>query len=480
MEKNESVTIEFGSSGYTTFVAPFDVDFTGTEVKAAYIVTKIGKSSVELKDVFKVPAGAAVVVESERKEKCSCSILRSVNKVDAFEGNLLKAATEDITDITGKYSLIDSNLGLVFYVLPEKNIPAGKGYIEVESGAQYYTIDILKSFPDGIKEIPDFACEQNELLKSVIIPDTVTKIGEFAFSDCKNLSSVIISNSVKEIGKEAFQGCEKLTDITLPDSVTKIGEAAFQNCKSLKNITVPNSVTEIESLAFEKCPCLTEITFPDSVAEIGDFVISSLTNIVIPKSTKKVERAFEHCKGRNKIIVSEGNPVYDSRDNCNAIIETASNTLILGCSTTVIPNSVTKIASNAFAFCEGLEVITLPDSVKEIERECFNNCRNLTSITIPNSVTTIKDSTFSNCKSLKRVIFPNSVTRIESQAFFGCESLTCIDIPESVTEIGDMAFSFCPLKTINVPAKKASYYKKLLPKKLHSLILELPAEKAKK
>lgn len=154
--------------------------------------------------------------------------------------------------------------------------------------------------------------------------------------------------------------------------MTKIEKGVFQNCKNLTNITIPDSVTEIGALAFAGCPCLTEISFPDSVTEFDSFVIDSLTSIVIPKSAKKVERAFDHCKGRNKIIVSDGNPVYDSRNNCNAIIETMSNTLILGCSMTVIPNSVTKIASNAFAFCEELKDITLPDSIKEIERDCFN------------------------------------------------------------------------------------------------------------
>lgn len=486
MKKNGYVTIDFSTPGvinirferpyFSTFVAPFDVDFSDTGVDA-YIVTKIGESSVELKDVLKVPAGAAVVIGSKRG---SFSVPQSVNKVDALDGNLLKAATENIKDITGKYSFTDSNLGFVFYPIPKKEIPAGKGYLEVESGAQYYKIDILKSFSNCITEIQDSAYWGNELLKSVIIPDSVTKIGTHAFSDCKNLSSVIIPNSVTEIGKYAFSVCESLKNITIPDSVTKIEEGVFQNCKNLTNITIPDSVTEIGALAFAGCPCLTEISFPDSVTEFDSFVIDSLTSIVIPKSAKKVERAFDHCKGRNKIIVSDGNPVYDSRNNCNAIIETMSNTLILGCSMTVIPNSVTKIASNAFTFCEELKDITLPDSIKEIERECFNNCRNLTSIIIPNSVTTIKYSTFANCKSLKSVIIPNSVTCIESQAFFGCESLTSIDIPESIKEIGDMAFSYCPLKIINVPAKKANFYKSLLPEKLHSLIVELPAEKKTK
>ena len=53
--------------------------------------------------------------------------------------------------------------------------------------------------------------------------------------------------------------------------------------------------------------------------------------------------------------MEDGNPVYDSRNNCNAIIETATNTLHSGCKTTIIPNSVTSIGAWAFMYCSGLK-----------------------------------------------------------------------------------------------------------------------------
>ena len=118
------------------------------------------------------------------------------------------------------------------------------------------------------------------------------------------------------------------------------------------------------------------------------------------------------------------NTVYDSRDNCNAIIETTSNTLILGCKTTIIPNSVTSIGSYAFVGCSGLTSVTIPNSVTSIGQVAFYGCRGLTSVTIPNSVTSIGGSAFSYCSGLTSVTIPNSVTSIGSYAFVGCSGLT--------------------------------------------------------
>ena len=135
--------------------------------------------------------------------------------------------------------------------------------------------------------------------------------------------------------------------------------------------------------------------------------------------------------------------VYDSRDNCNAIIETNTRTLIAGCSKTIIPYGVTSIGHYAFSGCSSLESITIPDSVTSIESDAFYYCDSLTNITIPEGVTSIGSNAFYGCSSLTSVTIPESVTRIGRYAFWGCSSLTSITIPESVTSIGDGAFSKC-------------------------------------
>ena len=154
---------------------------------------------------------------------------------------------------------------------------------------------------------------------------------------------------------------------------------------------------------------------------------SSLTSITIPKNVTSIESgAFSGCDSLVSIVVAECNTVYDSRDNCNAIIEKATNTLICGCRNTTIPNSVTSIGVRAFNECFKLTDITIPDSVTEIGARAFANCHKLTDITIPDSVTSIGEGTFLDCESLEEIVIGNSVKSIGAEAFCRCEMLTDI------------------------------------------------------
>jgi hypothetical protein len=206
---------------------------------------------------------------------------------------------------------------------------------------------------------------------------------------------------------------DKLTSMIIPNSITSIGDGAFYDCSSLTSITIPNSVTSIG------------------------------------------EAAFISCTGLTSVIVEEGNTVYDSRENCNAIIETATNTLIKGCQNTTIPNSVTSIGLDAFWGCEGLTSITIPNSVTEIGGGAFGECTGLTSIIIPNSVTSIGRYAFCECYGLTSVTIGNSVTSIGNWAFIDCFGLTSVTIGNSVTSIGEGAFAYCEsLKEVICYAEK--------------------------
>ena len=243
---------------------------------------------------------------------------------------------------------------------------------------------------------------QRKKIKEVVIEDGVTSIGSYAFEYCSGLTSITIPNSVTSIGYRAFEYCSGLTSITIPNSVTSIGSDAFNGCSGLISITIPNSVTSIESSAFSGCSGLTSITIPNSVTSIGD-------------------GAFNGCSGLTSITVEKGNTYYDSRDNCNAIIATKSNTLIRGCKNTDIPNSVTSIESSAFKGCSGLTSVTIPNSVTSIGYSAFYGCSGLTSITIPNAVTSIGEEAFYGCSGLTYVTIGNSVTSIGSSAFLGAK-----------------------------------------------------------
>ena len=284
---------------------------------------------------------------------------------------------------------------------------------------------------------------------------SVTSIGVDAFKDCSSLASVTIPNSVTNIGGSAFEGCKALQSVTIPNSVTNIGGFAFCGCSSLESVTIPNRVKSIDNGVFYGCSSLESVTIPNSVKSIGSYAFydcSSTTSINIPNSVTSIDdKAFSGCSGLTSITVEEGNTYYDSRNNCNAIIETKSNTLILGCKNTIIPTSVTSIGNDAFFDCVSLESVTIPNSVTSIGKSAFQNCA-LTSVTIPNSVTSIGKSAFSGCRSLESVTIPNSVTSIGNNAFGGCSNLQSVTIPNSVTSIDANAFDGCSsLQSVTIP-----------------------------
>ena len=213
-----------------------------------------------------------------------------------------------------------------------------------------------------------------------------TSIGNSAplFNNVSTLKRAIIPETITIIGANAFNACGGLTSIDIPSSVTSIGSNAFNACTSLTSIDIPNSVTSIGTYAFNYCSNLTSINIPSSVTSIG-------------------EGCFTFCENITNFTVESGNLVYDSRNNCNAIIESSTNTLICGCQNTMIPNNVLSIGSRAFNGCTTLTNIDIPNSVISIGDYALCVCSGLTSITIPNSVTSIGDFAFNGCGSLSSI-----------------------------------------------------------------------------
>ena len=283
--------------------------------------------------------------------------------------------------------------------------------------------------------------------------DLVTSIGVRAFSGCTGLKSVTIGDNVTRIGQGAFSYCTGLTSIMIPDNVTYIDLNVFSYCTDLTSVNVsegnsvyhsvenciietetgallagcktsriPDSANSIVNGAFEGCTGLTSITIPDNVTSIWD-------------------GAFARCADLTNIIVSEGNPVYHSEENC--IIETASGDLIVGCKTSRIPDSVTSISDSAFYGCTDLMSVTIPDSVTSIGDSAFFECTGLTSIIIPDSVTIIEEHAFGHCTGLTSITIPDSITGIDYSLFWCCSGLTSVTIPKSVTSIGVSTFYGC-------------------------------------
>ena len=318
----------------------------------------------------------------------------------------------------------------------------------------------------------------------------VVRIGDEAFKGCSSISSVGIPRSVTSIGGLAFTGCSGLTavhiydlaawcniafqstplsyahhlyvngeetkDLVIPSKVARIGNLAFSELTGLNSVIIPEGVASIGSRAFQSCSSLTSVHIPESMVIIGEEAFwncSGLTSIVIPKGLTSIgEHAFSACSNLNSIVVEEGNPKYDSRGGCNAIIRTASNTLIAGCMNSTIPSGVTGISWDAFAYCTGLNAVTIPGSVTSIGSSAFDGCSGLKSINIPDGVTSIGSNAFSGCTGLTAVSIPESVTSIGSYAFANCSSLTSITIPATVVNIGSSTFSGCAsLNAVSIP-----------------------------
>ena len=231
---------------------------------------------------------------------------------------------------------------------------------------------------------------------NVIIPSSisydgktynVTSIESSAFTNCTGLTAVTIPNSVTSIGEGAFKGCTAMTTVTINNDALVSANRSYNSTletifgSQVKNYILGDEVTSIGKYAFWDCSDLTSVTIPNSVTSIGAsafYNCSGLTSIEIPSSVMSIAgSAFNSCSGLTSIVVVDGNTMYDSRDGCNAIIETSSNTLIRGCQNTVIPSGVITIGTYAFSNCTGLISIEIPSSVTTIGEISFRFCTGL-------------------------------------------------------------------------------------------------------
>ncbi len=310
-----------------------------------------------------------------------------------------------------------------------------------------------------------------EKLEEINLPENIISIGDLALWDCKNLKSLFIPKNVSTIGRSFIDGSNKITSISvaeenrsfsspansnvimqgtklilgcsnsiIPTTTTIIGSDAFARCYPLGDVTLPEGVTTIELGAFAWSG-LTSIKMPSTLTTIGNDAFAGcngLTSFTLPKSVVSYGEgsdgglgALKNCQNLTSIKVEDGNPKYDSRNDCNAIIETATNTLISGCRTTVIPNTVTIIGHQAFrgaslsdfvipdgitrigerAFGESsLSSVKIPASVKSFGRYAFSWCNNLTTVTIENKVPlAIDENTFTNRPNIDLIVPVGSV-----------------------------------------------------------------------
>ncbi|MBR1667079.1 MAG: leucine-rich repeat domain-containing protein [Bacteroidaceae bacterium] len=386
---------------------------------------------------------------------------------DTGQWSVLKSESFEVTE---SIDIVDGNcINGIYY-----KFYANTKTAEVISGENRYAGDIR--IPSSVKYNGDTY--------------SVTSIGEAAFAYCDELTSITVSNSVISIGERAFRECGGLTSIRvesgntvfdsrencnaiietasntllvgcensfIPNGITAIGGGAFSDRRGLTSITIPEGVKTIAWTAFESTG-LTSVTIPNSVTTIDLYAFTNcqLTSLTIPSSVTFIgEGAFGGCYGLKSIQVDKDNKVYDSRGNCNAIIETASNTLVAGCKTSVIPEDVTSIGTAAFIYYSDMASITIPSSVTNIGPEAFWGC-GFTDVRIPQHVSSIGYYAFAYCWELKDVYcYAEKVPTTDLGVFQGVDTQNA---------------------TLHVPASSISAYKAAEPWKNFGKIVALTEE----
>ncbi len=248
----------------------------------------------------------------------------------------------------------------------------------------------------------------------------------------------------------------------------------------MTNASIENNTLGYHAMFWTRT--LEEVKLPSTLASIGlsAFDESSIKKIVIPKSVTALGRdIFYQCKNLSSISVEEGNPVFDSRENCNAVIETATNTLRIGCRSTVVPSSVEVLEEYSFSGVNGLTTLNLPDGVKSIGKNAFWADEGLTSVKLSKSVVELGSGPFVGCSNISSFVIdpanpvydsrnncnaiietatntliqgfgttkiPEDVVKLAPQAF-QYQSISYLEIPASVKEIGDACFLFCNAMT---------------------------------
>lgn len=386
--------------------------------------------------------------------------------------------------------------------------------------------------PSSVETIDTYAYN-GCMIKEADIPTGVKRINRAAFFDCPILEEIHISSSVEEIEEEAFRICPNIVSITvdeknkdydsredcnaiidkwqeelivgcstthIPTGILAIGKFAFRNCINLHSITIPEGVGYIEDAAFMDCPNLKEVILPSSLIWIeggtnfGNCI--SLDSIYIPQNVERIPNSiFKGCISLQKIVVDKRNKVYDSRQNCNAIIVSEGNYLSVGCKGSVIVDGIKYIGNNSF-YQSGITSVHIPASVEHIDSAAFYKSKYLSSITVdrnnaryksegsnsivekesnkmilachttnilpcvtaigcyayvntpsilvlPEGIESIGYGAFLECKDLHAIVIPASVTKIDNYAFFDCLNLSSVAMKGGNTKIGPKAFRGC-------------------------------------
>ncbi len=301
-------------------------------------------------------------------------------------------------------------------------------YIVDENDIQYYVISKNDETKTGTVSIYDggrvlwlnWEIVHRDVAGDIVIPATISYIEDDDFGH----ESTTWTFSVIRIDDYAFEGNAYITSIILPNTIESIGVECFKGCDKLTSVILNEGLKSIS---------------------VGAFSYSGITTLTIPASVDNIKGYIcDHCQNLGSLVVSSANPKYDSRNNCFAIIETATNTMKNACDNTYIPEGIFKIDYKAFYGCQLLTSLHIPASVRDIDQSAFCDCYTLTNITVDENnpvydsrnncnaiIVSANDSLIVGCAS---TVIPEDVKTI-GVAFNGCPALTSISIPREVKRI---------------------------------------------
>lgn len=492
-------------------VIPENIDYAGNQYKVTTIGYNAFRKCSELNTIVLPNSIKTIATNAFR----SCGNLKSIsipNSVTSIgDTTFVYCNSLSSIKIPGGVQKIGAYCFYGCEQLESANI--GDGIIDIGNYAfsrcgNLYDIHL----PNTLKSIGDHSFARCTSLNTLELPDNLEVIEQWAFSNCSTLKKVKFGRNLRIIKNSVFNYCTELQDVYFSSNIEEVGSSAFSNCRELTSVhitdlsawcrinfgyngnplyyahylylnneqitdlIIPEDVIKLGSSVFEGLEGFSNINL-SNVKSIGSFAFSnslSLHKLNIPKSVIEIgEGITEGCLNLYKISVDKENNVFDSRDNSNCIIKTSGDTLIAGCSKTIIPSSVKAIGPYAFstiyledielpenlkyigncAFyqCYYLKNLKLPESLEYIGIAAFSGCTNIApSLIIPNNVSYIAGRAFEFCSSLESITLPNSIQVVRNATFSGCVSLKSIEIPDNITTIESFAFSSVGATHINL------------------------------
>ncbi len=309
----------------------------------------------------------------------------------------------------------------------------------------------------GITAIESGTFRSCHNLEKVVLPDVLSKIDKYAFAHCENLKEAVIPSSVKYIGGAAFWGCS-LKDVILPPEPDFISKDAFTGCTLATKIArkTSNPDFEMDGTTIRKYRGKdVNVVIPDGVTAIKAKAFKGkkkIESVVISSSvTALAASAFEGCDSLTEITVDGGNKKYRSVNNC--VVDIKSKTLILGCNSSVMPESgIEKIGNGAFYKCDKIERVIIPKGVKSVGKNAFEGCTGLKTVTFPEGLESVGEGAFNECVNLESAVFGAGLKEIGASAFCNCGNIAELKMPQGLKSIGSYAFEHCKkLQVLDVP-----------------------------